>query len=375
MTKSNIAWVDLLRVVACFLVVLAHCCDPFVAQFDNNYPDFLAGGLWGSFLRPCVPLFVMISGVLLLPVTTDMNTFYRKRLTRVIVPLFVWSVVTPILFYLFLNSGIKITSPNIEMSAHTWEATVSKLWSFIFNFNYDIIPLWYLYMLVGIYLILPIISAWLTQAPKKDVQKFLWIWVFSTTLPYIQMAAPLLGYDGNYGNMGLLGVCDWNAYGTFYYFSGFLGYVVLAYYLTHYPLEWSWRKRFAVALPLFLVGYAITSLGFILTQKYFPGNYAELEIVWYFSGANVLMMTFAMFIIIQNISVRSSKFLRTLSSLTFGVYLCHFLVVLVFYELVYNNISIAPALQIPLIAILSFAATSFFVWILSKLPFRKYIIG
>lgn len=46
-------------------------------------------------------------------------------------------------------------------------------------------------------------------------------------LPYLQMIAPLLGYNGNYGNMGLLGVCDWNPYGMLYYFSGFLGYLVL----------------------------------------------------------------------------------------------------------------------------------------------------
>ena len=38
--------------------------------------------------------------------------------------------------------------------------------------------------------------------------------------PYVKMFAPALGYQGNYGNMGLWGVCDWNDYGSFYYFSG-----------------------------------------------------------------------------------------------------------------------------------------------------------
>ena len=32
--KETIGWIDLLRVIACFLVVFAHCCDPFVARFD-----------------------------------------------------------------------------------------------------------------------------------------------------------------------------------------------------------------------------------------------------------------------------------------------------------------------------------------------------
>ena len=66
--RENIGWVDLLRVVACFLVVFSHCCDPFVAQFDNDRSTFLTGVFSGSFVRACVPLFVMMSGVLLFPV-------------------------------------------------------------------------------------------------------------------------------------------------------------------------------------------------------------------------------------------------------------------------------------------------------------------
>jgi hypothetical protein len=37
------------------------------------------------------------------------------------------------------------------MSAFTLEMTITKIWTFIFNFNYDTTPLWYLYMLVGLY--------------------------------------------------------------------------------------------------------------------------------------------------------------------------------------------------------------------------------
>ena len=39
--RENIGWIDLLRVTACFLVVFAHCCDPFVARFDTDRPTFL----------------------------------------------------------------------------------------------------------------------------------------------------------------------------------------------------------------------------------------------------------------------------------------------------------------------------------------------
>lgn len=375
--RETIAWVDLLRIIACFLVVLAHACDPFVAKFDDNPSEFLTGALFGSLVRPCVPLFVMISGVLLLPVRTDMGAFYSRRAKRILIPLIFWSMMLPILYYLYINFCISGTAnPAIVMENYTLKATLTKMYTFVFNFNYDTTPLWYLYMLIGLYLFLPIISAWLTQASQKDIKRFLYIWVVSTIVPYIQMAAPSLGYTGNYGSMGLFGVCLWNAFGIFYYFSGFLGFAVFAYYLKRFPLNWTWKKTLSVTIPLFLLGYAITAFGFILTQKYFPGSYDNLEVVWYFYGINVLMMTVAVYITIQKINISPSFLLSKVASLTFGVYLCHFVFVQFGYDLVYSQLDIdLPAfIQIPLIAIISFTISLLLIWLMSLNRFTRKVI-
>lgn len=76
--RENIGWIDLLRVTACFLVVFAHCCDPFVARFDTDRPTFLQGCALGSAVRCCVPLFVMMTGVLLFPVRNGMSEFTKS---------------------------------------------------------------------------------------------------------------------------------------------------------------------------------------------------------------------------------------------------------------------------------------------------------
>ena len=101
---SHIAWVDFLRILACFLVVLAHCCDPFVGSFDGSF-NFKSAVFWGSLVRPCVPLFAMISGVLLFPVTLEMGAFYSRRLKRVLVPLIVWSLALPLLYFGYRRSN------------------------------------------------------------------------------------------------------------------------------------------------------------------------------------------------------------------------------------------------------------------------------
>lgn len=309
-TRVYLPWVDLLRLVACFMVILSHSCDPFVGQFDNNPYEFLTGAFIGSFVRPCVPLFVMISGVLLLPINMDMRTFYSRRAKRLILPFVFWALALPVLYFFYINSGINIVNPNIVFEDYTWQRTLEKMYTFVFNFNYDITPLWYLYMLIGLYLFIPIINPWIQQASQKDIKWFLRIWIISMCLPYVQMLAPWVGYTGNYGSMGILGVCEWNAYGMFYYFSGFLGYLVLGHYLVRYPLNWSCGKTWRISAILFLIGYAVTAGGFILTQEYFPGSYANLEIIWYFSGINVFLMTFALFVIFQKIKVKPIPWLK-----------------------------------------------------------------
>ncbi len=76
--RTYIPWVDLLRIVACFMVLISHSCDAFVGAFDNSF-SFHTGVFWGSLVRPCVPLFAMMSGILLFPVTSDLATFYKKK--------------------------------------------------------------------------------------------------------------------------------------------------------------------------------------------------------------------------------------------------------------------------------------------------------
>lgn len=184
--RENIGWIDLLRVTACFLVVFAHCCDPFVARFDTDRPTFLQGCALGSAVRCCVPLFVMMTGVLLFPVRNGMSEFYKKRIGRIVVPLIFWSVMLPVLYFIYLNYITTTDNPTIDMSAFTLEKTITKIWTFIFNFNYDTTPLWYLYMLVGLYFIIPIFHAWLERATRKDIKLFLSIWGISLFLPYIK---------------------------------------------------------------------------------------------------------------------------------------------------------------------------------------------
>ena len=281
--RERIGWVDLLRVIACFLVVFSHSCDAFVAVFDSDRATFLQGALAGSFVRACVPLFVMMSGVLL-PVRTGTGAFYRKRIGRVLLALVFWSLTLPVLYYLYMRY-VGTSSPSIAPALFTGEATLHKMWTFVFNFCYDTTPLWYLYMLIGLYLIMPLISPWLERASRRELQSVLAIWGVTLLLPYVKMLAPALGYMGNYGNTGLYGVCDWNEFGTFHYVSGFAGYLVLAFYLVAAARPRAWLSRLAGAtFGIYLCHFIFVQAGYDLVQR-IPGLPALARIALIACGA------------------------------------------------------------------------------------------
>ena len=94
-SPQRVVWLDVVRLVAMFTVVCCHCTDPF-NFYPGDSPDIdeikFWGGVYGAVLRPCVPLFVMITGALLLPVRGEVSVFYRKRIPRVFFPFVIWSL-------------------------------------------------------------------------------------------------------------------------------------------------------------------------------------------------------------------------------------------------------------------------------------------
>jgi len=371
-TKQTIGWIDALRVFAIFLVVVSHCCDHFTYMYGVSHTDFIIGATIGSLVRPCVPLFAMMTGVLLLPGKPGetLGAFYGKRISRLIWPLIFWSLALPITNYLAFNY-IWTTPKNMSLVGPFNEHNlINHLYTWPINFNYDTTPLWYVYMLIGIYLILPIVNAWLRNASQHDIALILKIWAVTLVLPYIQYFAPTLGYEGNYGSYGIFGICSWNAFGTFYGVSGFIGYMVLAHYLTHYPLKLRYiGSNFALA-TMFIVGYAITTIGFISLRG--SGNWDLIEMCWSFCSINVFMMTLPVFIWFQRLDIKPRKWLSLLAMMSFGVYLCHFSIVQFGYEIFYAT-GLPGWIRLALNVISSTLVSFAIVRILIATPLRRVV--
>lgn len=374
--EKNVGWIDLLRILAIFAVVYSHTCDSFIAQFQNDISSFHTGVFMECIARPCVVLLAMISGWLLLPIRGEysLGAYYKKRIGRVIVPLVFWSVALPLAFFLYYGfSGAGSSNPAVDPSSFTWATMIQKIVAFPLNFHYDTIPLWYLYMLIGIYLALPVINSWLASASKKDVQLWLSIWAVTLFVPYIKFFAPMV-VDGKAGDlMSLWGECDWNVFNTFYYMSGFMGYMVLAYYLKKYPLNWTWTKTLSVAIPVYLAGYAVTSFGYVLINNQFPGNYKYLEIPWTMCGINVAMQAVGVFLIFMKLKIKSNARLSKLAGMMFGIYLCHFPLVHIAYDW-FDLPQLSYITRILCNSVVAFILSLLLVWIFNQTKWSRRLV-
>ena len=144
--KRNIH-LDLVRILACILVVLMH--SPMAG---NNG---LSQSVVSLLTAPCIGLFFMTSGALLLPAREGMFPFMKKRLSKVLVPTLFWT-----LFYI---------AANIVIGKTTFSELPKQILSVPFSpQGYG--TLWFMYVLIGLYLLTPVISQWLEKASKKEIK-------------------------------------------------------------------------------------------------------------------------------------------------------------------------------------------------------------
>lgn len=372
--NQHIVWLDVVRFIAMFTVVCCHCTDPF-----NFYPGTapnigeikLWGAIYGSVLRPCVPLFVMITGALLLPVRGDASTFYKKRIPRVFYPFLIWSV----LYNLFpWITGLLGLNPQIildffpyageEVMRQSFSVSLEYILMIPFNFSILAVHMWYIYLLIGLYLYLPVFSAWVEKASERAKLMFLLAWGVTLLLPYYYQ------FVSNY----LWGTCSWNSFGMLYAFAGFNGYLLLGHYLKN--LEWSLKKTLTIGIPMFAVGYAVTFLGFRHITALPEYTDEMLELFFTYCSLNVVMMTIPVFMLAKKVKVNSERMKKALANLTvcgFGIYMIHYFftgpsVVLM------RAIDMPIGLQIPVAAILAFAVSWGLVWLIYRAGDRKSVV-
>ena len=385
--KKREVWIDWLRVTALFLVMATHSCEPFYLGGEGSLILTKSDAIWLSILnvipRACVALFVIASSYLQFPLHYGTKEFFKKRALRILPPFLFWTVV-----YAFV-----------------WGEPVQNFKDLLLNFNYAAGHLWFVYMIIGLYLIMPLLSPWAQKVGKKELQFFLAICLFTTLIPLIRQwaggPAPVIyGPSGipNAAKYPLWGEASWNTYGVFYYFSGFVGYLLLGLYFRKFVGEMSVGRVLAIAIPLFLGGFAICCIGFLHRVwadcgGTFPiegpvGLAALWEGPWLNDTIGVAFMSVAwilLFRLIRGGGKFYDKVLLPVSKASYGMYLCHMLILGLISAWLRTALRLGAdgvlgiwttPVQIIATALFSFCATALFCVLVQRIPkVGKWIIG
>ncbi len=360
---------DYLRVVACFLVMLVHASENFYGADASGLAGSVsllaneANRFWVSFYdgvlgRISVPLFMIASAYLLVPLKpgVTMLQFYKRRFVRILPPMLVF-----MLLYTFLP---------LLWGGMTWEQSLHDLKMLPFNFPSMAGHLWFMYPLISLYLIIPVVSPWLEKATAKEERVFIGLFMLSSFMPWLRM----------FVNPEVWGECWWNNFNMLWYCSGYLGYLVMAHYVRKH-LTWSRNKRLFVGSLSLVAGALFTGWGFWM--KGVPGVLIEspiLEWTWNFCTPNVVCASFGAFLLFGCIRRKEApKFITSLSKLSFGMYLMHMFFLSQIAAYFVNGNPAAPIIPvwqaIPVIACLTFVCCAITSKLLSLLPGSKYIIG
>lgn len=325
----RILYLDILRIIACVMVVFMHSQRPHV-----GIPAWFLSG--SSYITaPCIGLFLMISGALILGKAKKLSegqrfdtfSLLKHRLLKIVIPLAFWT-----LLYWLLSS--------IETSGLS--------------------VMWFLWMILGIYLLSPILVRWLQHATLQEVELYLGIWGITLVCPFVKLL-----FSFNEGDTA------W-----FYYFHGYVGYFVLGYYLSIVPKE-RLNKYIGGFFILFFL-FSLCAPIVVLLGGYKIDFYS---LFWYLS-LPVVLQCIVWFVGFRLLEEKLDKQLAAyaspiakLSTMTYGIYLSHILVLRIglWNAPLLSEISGIPYMFICAAITLPLAWS--LTWILGKMPRGKCIIG
>ena len=306
--------------------------------------------VFNSLTRWGVPIFVMVSGALFLGKERPIPELLKKNVFKIVILFVFWSTAYALCGYLANHAPF-----------HLKDFIVS-----VVSGHYH---LWFLYMLIGLYLAVPLLRK--VAENEKIMYYFLVLAaLFSYLLPVcvnlisLKSASFAAILDSNLYQIGLSAACA--SFGCFV-----LGYLL---HQKQFP-----KKIRCFVYLLGVCGALITIFGTVIASAYAK---EFVKFFYYYLSINVLAMGVAIFVFAKAhwnkplSSEKSKRVLQTLSRCTLGVYLIHPLFLALLKKVFETQLmGSAPLLSVPALSIAVFLLSLAVALLLNRIPFvRKWLI-
>lgn len=342
--ERNISF-DILRIISAFSVVLIHVTAEYIASSEINSLDFKIANFINSISRFGVPIFVMISGAIFL--SSEKKVTVKKLWTHNILRMFLIYWIWSFAYYVFQS----LYFWNFDFWNHGIVRT-------IVGCVYASEHFWFIFMIIGLYAIVPVLRTWVHNAGKRELEYFIVLFVFfqilRTTLLILIDKSLIQKMLSDFQIIEL---------------SGYLGYFILGYYLIKHGLP-----RFIKILIYCIVPFGVTFNYLIsdyisrMNGLYSPGIYDSFGI---FTFINVLAVFIFINDICKKIKLKDSvqKVIKSAAMDTLGIYIMHIALLnyIVGEKLIVGQSNIV--IEIIIISIICYLCCGFVSAILRRIPF------
>lgn len=356
-SRQRIFYLDLIRVIACFFVIMMHAS---LYNFDVMLGS-ISFNIYALTFNISSKLFFMLSGALLLPINRAPRAFVKHRLAVILVPLAIWSLA-------YFIERLAIDNPSKDEIKRT---VLSIFFTPVES------SLWFVYAMAGFYVMMPLISKCIEVLDKRWIEYYLALWVISGFIPYISgVFYPVIHHHNILASA-----------------NNFLGYIILGYYLHRYEPPLFNRQNIAktaLAFTLICIGLPV----FVLTYQasyYITSPSDQLAVMTHDLGINTMLTGIIIFSAIQKLAKHfaspsqaetpslARKAVASISICSFGIYLSHILVyrliVWKYIAHIYQSFTASPLLVDAMCAATCFAISYIIIRIIHLLPFSRYITG
>ena len=354
-SSKRIFYLDFLKAFAIFLVVVGHVSAETLIHSPVNI-NWLFADFYSTFAKISIPIFIMISGTLLLNRDYNFKGFIEKRFSRILIPFLFWGSIYVIFSFVFGFTEGKVPDYN----------SIISIISFIINMFLGqpgyLNHFWFVWMILSVYLITPIINKWIKNSSFDEVKYFLIIWlvtcVFTTfKLPYV--------------NIDLR------------YFAGPLGYFILGYYLHNTKTKLSQNNYLWVGV---LIISTFLKVFMIYNNSLIAGSFQGID----YYDLTTVFQAISLFLIFKNINFnsntrknittyfsegKSANIILSISIFSFGIYLSHLLLFKLLWVMNVDFASMNALVSIPILSLILFLVAWVAMLVLSKIPFFKKFTG
>lgn len=339
-TDSRTLYLDVLRVIGTFAVMMLHLSATGYKSAPEGSAAWVICWCYDFLSRFAVPVFVMISGALFLDPKRKAAPV-RKNILRLLFVFAGWSAV-----YAVAQSAMEAPF----LSAAYWLSVVRKTITGHYH-------MWYLYMIMGLYLAVPVLRP--VAADRKLLRQFILLTFLLNAVPRLLYLIPLIGDPARE-------VVEKADIG---FFTGYVGYFCLGYYLHTAQVSGKQVTVLAILAVVLMSAAAVLGVKAGLTEPLLQEKMPH-----------VFVYSVAVFLVFKEKGLRIEKFpalrrrITKLASCTLGMYLLHPAVNFILDKSGLYALTFHPLFCVPLCGILVFFVSFAAILVMKKLPILKRFV-